>query len=215
MDDTITFLTASGNLPFIISGSLMLAIMIMEFFGLLIGMSLFSHDVDMSADLDGNGIPDYLEGGHGGAIDWLNPGHVPLMAFVVIYATFFTVIGFGLQSVFAGLTGHLAPLLLSIPVVIAITLPFSRWGSLMLARVMPRDLTTAVSVESLVGLSGVVNVGPVSRETSGMARFTDNHGTDHNLFVFNTEDTNIDVGENVVLLGPHREKSYAHLVRKI
>lgn len=214
MDDTTTFLTASGNLPFIVSGCVLAAILIVEIFGLLIGLSMFHHDVDMTADLDGNGIPDYLEGDVG-ILGWANPGHVPFMAFLVIFSTAFTVLGYGSQWVYAGISGSLAHMLLSVPLVSALALPVTRWGTIGFSKIMPRDITTAVITESLTGLPGVVNVGPVCKDVSGKARFTDNYGTDHNLFVFADGDENIDVGENVVLLGPHREKSYAHLVRKI
>ncbi len=212
MDDITNFLTASGNLPFIISGSILAAIFIIEMAGLLLGLSIFHSDVDITADLDGNGIPDYLEGDVG-LLGWFNPGHVPVMAFAVIFCTMFTVLGYGAQAVYNTLSGNFAPLLVSIPVVGVMALATSRWGSMVLARVAPKDITTAVTLESLVGNVGVVNVGPVSKDVAGIARFTDPHGTDHNLCVFTDDDTNIAVGENAVLIGPHREKSYAYLVR--
>lgn len=214
MDDILTFLLASDNLPFIISGSILLAILILEVIGLLVGLSMFHHDVDFEADLNGNGIPDYLEA-EAGLMGWFNPGHVPLMVFLVLFSTIFTVIGYGAQWVYSGLTGSLAPMLLSVPLVTAATLPFVRWGTMAFARIMPRDITNAVTLESLSGLSGPLVVGPASKDVAGQVRITDDYGTHHYLFVFSDGDENIAIGENVVLLGPHREKSYAYVVRKI
>lgn len=214
MDNIIGFLTASGNLPFIISGCLLAAIFIIEIVGLLIGLSMFHSDVDFTADLDGNGIPDYLEV-DAGVLGWFNPGNVPIMAFVVIFSTMFTILGYASQWAFTGLTGHFAPMLLSVPIVGVMALATSRWGSLMLARVAPKDVTLAVTLDSLVGEVGIVNMGPVTKVDTGIARFTDKHGTSHNIFINVDSDENIAVGESVVLLGPHREKSYVYMARKI
>jgi hypothetical protein len=214
MDNISTFLLAQANTPFLVSACLLGAILVLEIIGLILGFSSFHHDIDFSADLNGNGIPDYLEvDSH--ILGWFNPGSVPVMIFLVIFSTVFTILGYSAQWVYEGLTGAYAPMLLSCPIVFSLTLPFVRWGSIVAAQLMPRDITSAVSLESLSNLSGPIVVGPVSNTQSGSIRVTDQYGTDHYVYVFADGEENIDVGETAVLTGPHRSINHAHMVRKI
>jgi hypothetical protein len=214
MNDLILFITDPANLPFMVTGCLLAAIFLVEIIGLILGLSIFHSDVDFTADLNNNGIPDYLEV-DGGFFNWINPGHVPAMVFIVIFSTVFTALGYSAQWAYSGFSGSLAPLGLSIPVVTALTLPFVRWGSTAFSRIMPQDITSAVTIESLTGQVGVLVMGPATSEVSGSLRVTDQHGQDHYIFVFATGDENIDVGESAVLIGPNSKNSYAFNVRKI
>lgn len=214
MDTIYTFFLAPNNVPFLVSACLLGAILVLEIIGLVLGFSSFHHDVDFSADHNGNGIPDYLEvDSH--ILGWFNPGSVPVMIYLVIFSTVFTILGYSAQWVYEGVTGTYAPMLLSCPVVFSLTLPFVRWGSMLAAQVMPKDITHAVSLESLANLSGPIVVGPVTNTQSGSIRVTDKYGTDHYVYVFAEGEENIDVGETAVLTGPHRSIGYAYMVRKI
>jgi len=214
MDNISTFLFAADNVPFLASACVLAAILSLEIIGVVLGFSSLHHDVDFTADLDGNGIPDYLEG-HSGFAGWFNPGSVPLMIFLVIFSTTFTVLGYLGQWVYEGLTTSLAPLVLSVPVVFALTLPLVRWGTIAVGHVMPKDESNAVTLASLTGSVGTIVVGPITNTQVGSIRVADQFGTDHHLYVFAEGDVNIDVGETAVLIGPHKVLEYAHMVRKI
>jgi hypothetical protein len=194
-----------------------LALLLFGIIGMALGAgfdALHGH-ADFSLDLNGNGIPDHLEIGHAGIIGWANPGHVPSTIFLTLFCGSFALLGYSAQWIYDGLTGSLAPALFGAPIVLALTLPTVRLCSLGLAPVLPKDESNAVSLESLTGSAGVVTVGPIAREDFGMARFTDAHGTDHTVMVCGEGEESIANGSQVVLIGPHRERAYAFIVRKI
>ena len=87
MENIYSLLTAEYNTPYIISGALLCSILIVEMIGLVVGYSsFFENDIDFTADLNGNGIPDYLEADLGFA-DWINPGRAPTMILLVVFSS--------------------------------------------------------------------------------------------------------------------------------
>lgn len=217
--DIMDFLTAGPNLPFLISGCVVLALLILGIISTLVGVGndLFhvSGEIDFTLDANGNGIPDYLEVGNGSFVSWVNPGHVPSTIFIILFSGIYSILGYSAQWIFDGVTGVLAPGLLAAPIVMAITLPMVRGSSAAIAPILPRDETNAISVSTLIGSSGVLTAGPIGPDEFGIARFTDDHGTDHNLLVCGESEEAIANGSQVVLLGPHREREIAFIVRKI
>lgn len=218
MDDITNFLVAGPNLPFLVTGCLVLATLVIELMMLVIGYSIMlGHgDIDFTLDADGNGIPDYLEHGSPDFFSWINPGHLPSSMLIVVFCGVFSLLGFSGQWIYNGLTHGLAPMLLTVPIVIAGTLPFVRGASIGIAKAMPSESTSAISLSDLVGEIGVLTAGPVKGQGDfGMARFTDKHGMDHQLMVSVNDDTIIANGESVVLMGPHPDNAIAYVVRKI
>lgn len=218
MDNITDFLVASPNTTFLVAGCVVAGIFILEILLLIVGHStMMTHgDVDLTLDLDGNGIPDYLEGSHVHLGDWFNPGHIPVTMFLVLFCGLLSLIGYTGQWMYLGQTGQLAGPLLAVPIVLVPTLAISRWLSVGLARIIPQDETNVISLESLSGEVGVLTVGPVAgRNDFGMARFSDKYGVDHALVVGGVDDTNIEAGSSVVLVGPHPEKAIAFIIRKI
>lgn len=217
MDDITDFLVAGPNVPFLVAACLVVAIFLLEAISMVLGHSLASQhgDIDYTLDADGNGIPDYLEQGDFNILGWLNPGHVPSMVFLLLFCGIYSIVGYGAQWVFDGLTGHLAPALLAGPVALAISLPFVRSATRAAERIIPKDESNAVNVESLTGDAGVVTAGPIGRGDFGFARFTDKWGTDHSLMVSGEGEEAIATGATVVLVGPHPDKAIAFVVRKI
>lgn len=213
------FLTAGPNLPFLVAGCVVLALLILGIISMVIGVGhdLFHihADIDFTLDANGNGIPDYLEMGHGSFIGWLNPGHVPSTIFIILFSGIYSILGFSAQWIYDGVTGGLAPGLLAGPLVAALAFPLVRSSSAAIAPVIPKDETNAIRVESLVGTGGVLTAGPINQVRFGIARFTDSYGTDHNLMVCGEGEETIANGSPVVLLGPHRDREIAFVVRKI
>lgn len=172
-------------------------------------------DIDFTLDANGNGIPDYLEMGHGSFLGWVNPGHVPSTIFIILFCGIYGILGYSAQWIYIGLMSDLAPRLVAGPIILAMTLPVVRALSVAIAPLLPKDETNAIKVETLIGISGVLTAGPVGLNDFGIARFTDDHGTDHNLVVCGESEEVIANGSPVVLLGPHREREIAFIVRKI
>jgi hypothetical protein len=69
----------------------------------------------------------------------------------------------------------------------AITLPLAlppvRWFGGLLARLLPRDETTAVSREALIGRVATIVLGEASINSPAQARLKDQHGQTHYVMV--------------------------------
>jgi len=209
--DFMAFLTATQNLAFLIAGILVAAIFVVEFLGTMIGFSLSHLGPDFHIDLDHDGTPDHLEGA--GLMAWLNPGGVPFMIFLTLGTTIFAIVGYAIQAVSWSNTAYLLPGLVIWPISFLLTLicvrPWTRW----INRVLPREESSDVSLSSLVGESGVVTVGPVTKEQFGFIRVRDKFGTDHSIQVAANNDEVFAIGAEVQLVGPHPTNLYAYLIR--
>lgn len=218
MGNILDFLVASPNTVFLVAGCVVVGLFLLELIMMIIGHSLMmAHgDVDMTLDLDGNGIPDYLETGHFHLGELFNPGNVPTTMFLVIFSGALSMVGFSGQWILLNNYGWLAPALLAVPMALVPTLAITRWATVGMAKIMPQDETNAIALESLSGEVGVITAGPIQGTNDfGMARFTDKYGVDHRLMVSGVDETVIATGSDVVLVGPHPDKAIAYVVRKI
>jgi len=161
---------APESAPFLIATLVMLAIAAIEGVALLIGMSASSwidHLVPHHADIDA--APDSFLG-------WLHVGKVPLLVLIVIFLAGFAVIGFAMNIVVHALIGSYVPVLLGMPLAFVAALPVVRGSGRLLANVLPKDQTFAVSMDSLVGRIAVVTGGTARHGYPAQAKLTTEHG---------------------------------------
>ncbi|MER8149821.1 hypothetical protein ABS241_20755, partial [Acinetobacter baumannii] len=75
---------------------------------------------------------------------------------LVVFLVSFGLLGLILQSLLQASFGLMAPAWIAVPVVLFLSLPAVRLGGGILQRLMPRDETTAVSSDSLLGRVAVI-----------------------------------------------------------
>ena len=97
---------------------------------------------------------------------------------LVVFLAFFGLAGLAIQQ-FAGPL----PLWIAAPAAVAAALPLTGLGARGLARIMPGDETTAVSLDSLVGRRGTITIGTARRGSPAQARVKDIHGQVHYVMV--------------------------------
>ena len=86
------------------------------------------------------------------------------------------------------------------PAAAAAALPLTGLGARGLARIMPGDETTAISLDSLVGRRGTITIGTARRGSPAQARVADIHGQVHYVMVEPYDDDHsIGEGETVRL----------------
>ncbi len=86
------------------------------------------------------------------------------------------------------------------PAAAAAALPLTGLGARGLARIMPGDETTAVSLDELVGRRGTITIGTARRGSPAQARVADIHGQVHYVMVEPYDDDHsIGEGETVRL----------------
>lgn len=168
---------APESWPFLLATGLMLVIGVLELFLLLAGASA-SHWLD--------GVishPDGVEGHADTLLGWLHIGRAPILALIVTLLAAFAVIGFGIQIVAAALAGALVPAWLAASVAFAGALPVVRVAGGWLARIVPREETTAVSDASLIGRTAIIVTGTAAAGRPAEARLRDEHGNPHYVMV--------------------------------
>lgn len=176
----LEIIAAPANLPFSVALLVMLLIGAVE----ALGLGLSAAHLDLHVDADG-----------GDLLGWLGFGRVPLLMLLVVFLALFGLAGLAIQQ-FAG------PLSLWIaaPAAAAAALPLTGLGARGLARIVPQDETTAISLDSLVGRRGTITIGTARRGSPAQARVRDIHGQIHYVMVEPYDDDHaIGEGETVRL----------------
>lgn len=157
----LEFLGASQNIVFVIALAIMSLIGVVEAVGL--GSAAIDHDFDLDVDW----------------LSWLGVGTLPLLMLLVIFLAAFGVIGLVGQQFALDHLGHLVSPLLAVPGAALLALPVTGGGARLLSRIIPRDETSAIDIEDLVGLRAEIIVGRATQGSPAKARVKDHHGQSH------------------------------------
>lgn len=174
------FLFASQNLPFTISILIMFGITLLEFADMILGIGIsdFFESVVPDIDIDVDGGTDALK-----ILDWLRIGQLPLLVIVIVFLTAFGLIGWGIQSVAHNLKGaFLSGMIASLPALI-FSIPVVNVVGGLLAKIVPRDETEAVSEKSFVGRTAKIVLGTARVGKPAQAKLRDKHGTTHYVMI--------------------------------
>lgn len=190
------------NLPFAAALMLLAMVALLQVFG----VGGLSTDADTDADIDGDGM-----GAAEGLASLIGLGRVPFMVWLALFLFLFAAIGVSLQALVQNLLGApLAPLLAGGAAAIA-ALPVNGLIVRPLARILPRDETTAVGLDSLLGRRATIVTGTASRGNPARARVQDRHGHPHHVMLEPHEDSGrMAEGEEVLLV--RREDQLFHAV---
>lgn len=166
-------LFAAENVVFTAAIVLMLALTVLEGLGLLIGAG-------MSEWLE-HLLPDVPE--TDGPLGWLHLGKVPLLMLLIIFLTSFGLLGLMIQAGVHGATRHYLPAVVALVPAFLSALPVVRVLGGLIARVMPRDESSAVSEEALVGRAAVITIGVARAGQPAQAKLRDQFGQTHYVMV--------------------------------
>lgn len=166
----LSFLGASENVAFVTAIVLMLLIGLVQLVGL--GDHIGG---DMDADLHADADFDLLS--------WLGVGRLPLLMLIVVYLAIFGAGGLILQQALLDSTGGPLDAWIAVPAVGIASLPLTSLAARGLARILPRDYTTAVPLEVLIGTTAQVITGRATLGSPARARAEDHHGQAHYVMV--------------------------------
>jgi hypothetical protein len=208
----IEWLTAPGSTPFTVALLVMLGLTVVELVSLLTGVSLndaVDELVVPHADLETVGdAPTGMEvtspdGPNvvGRFLAWLYVGTVPVLMVFIVFLTVFGLIGLFAQHLLRAVLGAALPGIVAAPIVAVACLPVVRACTGGLARVLPRDESSAVDAATFVGRTALVTGGDARVGMPAQARLTDQFGTTHYVLVEpeDAEDT-FPIGSLVLLL---------------
>lgn len=164
------------------------ALVLMLAIGAIEALGLGASGLGLDLDLDS------------GLLDWLGVGRVPLLILLVAFLAAFGAIGLAGQQALLALTGRLASPLIATPAAFAVALPATAVLARVLARVMPRDETTAFEIDDLVGRAGTITVGRAALGSPARTRVLDPHGQAHHVLVEPNDPSQIFAEGDTVLL---------------
>lgn len=191
------------NMPFAAALVIMLILAVVQ----LIGIADFG-DADFDLDTDGDGLPD--AGMFDGLLTLLGIGRVPLTIWLALFLFLFAGIGLSVQELATSLTG--SPLYSWLAAVIAgvAALPVTGVFARPLGRILPKDHTTAISTESLIGRRATITDGIARAGSPARAKVKDVHGQTHHVMVEPHEaSSEIHAGDEVLLVRREGGQFYA------
>ncbi len=190
----MSLFTATQNLPFGIGFALIVGIALLEGLGMLFSMSPSNLLDDVLPEIDGDSGLDRILG-------WLHLGKVPALVLLLLFLTGYTVFGYSLQVVANGLFGGYLPAWLAGLLAVPAGMATVRGLGSLIAHIIPRDETSVVSEQSLVGRVGVIISGAARRGLAAQARVKDSHGRSHYLMVEpDIDDEVFDEGAQVLIV---------------
>lgn len=139
------------------------------------------------------------------ALAWMRVGQVPVMALLVIFLGSFGFLGIAVQVLAEGLLGGLLPAWAASAVAFVGSIPVVRVTGGWVARLAPKDETTAVSSDSFVGSSARVVLGTARPGSPAQAKLVDRHGQTHYVLVEpeagpEGEQSSFETGSSVILV---------------
>jgi hypothetical protein len=164
------FLLMPEMLPFSV------ALLIMVLIGAAEAVGLGAGAVHLHAGADV-----HAEGGD--LLGWLGVGEVPLLVVLVVLLALFALIGLGGQQLAAAVLGSPVSPWIAAPAALVAALPLTGTCARALARVLPHDETTAVSLSSLVGKRATVVVGSARHGCPARAQVRDAFGQVHYVMI--------------------------------
>ena len=204
-------ITAPQNWPCVVALGVMLGLALLETLILLLGGSLFGFvddllpdspdgDVDVAAEADLS-APGASSGMLVQVLGWFAVGRVPFLVVVIALLTSFGLVGLILQAVLRQMTGYPLPAsLAAIPALVGASFT-TRWLALQIARIIPKEETSAVSRDSFIGRVATVTLGTARSGEPTQARLTDSHGQTHYVMVEPDRAADVCVeGERVLLV---------------
>jgi hypothetical protein len=190
--------TAAGSAPFTVALLIMIGIAVVELIALVAGFGLnavvddlldvpVGEGADGFAGADGVGGGDGVDGGPGAlgrSLDWLYVGHLPVLAILIVFLTIFGLLGLTAQGLLRATAGSAAPAFIAVPVVLLASLLPLRLCVRGLAKIFPRDDSSAVDPATFVGATALVVGGGGARAGHpAQARLVDGFGTTHYVLV--------------------------------
>ncbi len=176
----LTFIALGDVTAFSVALGLMLLIGLVEGLGLLLGFAFSGlldnllPDVDLDVD-----APELDHGAVGEFLTWLRVREVPVIVILIAFLTSFGTIGYALQFLSLATFGGTTSWILAVPISVILSLPGLRLFISLLAKIMPKDETSARSRKSFVGQMATITLGYAEKGHSAQARFTDGHGQTH------------------------------------
>jgi len=190
-------LLAPQSWPFTFAVMFVVLLGLLEALSLLLGVSLSGMMDHLTVDLDGPEVDGLLDSWLG----WLHVGKVPVLVLLILLLTAFSLFGLGLNALVHGLSGSYPPPLLSSAFAFLGALPVAHGLGGVIARLIPKDETSAVTLDTLVGHVAAIVNGTARPGYPAQAKVRTEQGQTFYVHVEPAdENTQFEVGDSVLLI---------------
>lgn len=204
--ELLQFFFHTNNLPFAITGCVLIGLVVIEILTSLIGFHFLSFidnllpDIDLSIDVDN--MPTITK-----VFGWLRIDNVPLMILFLAFLFLYTVFGFTVQRImFQTIHQYIYWWLIAWPVIL-LTIPFLKMTSSVLSKIVIKDETTAITIESLEGGIAIITVGIAKKGSPAEAKIVDKFKHTHYVRV-EPETGSFKQGDQVFLMKYERSNLF-------
>lgn len=194
----LEFLFSQANLPFSLSLSFVLLMGIFEAVSLIVGYSLVGAlddwaPIDVDSDISTSGFT--------GVSGWLCLNRLPLLIWFVLVLVSFSLVGYTSNFLSLLLTEQALPQVISLPIALIFTAMSCRYLGASLAKILPKNESSAVSIDTLSGSVGTVTLGCAIKGNPSEAMVKDQYKQKHYVLVEPEMDgVEFSTGTQVVLL---------------
>ena len=202
----LSFLLDDANFWFSCALGIVIALFILEMVGMFFGISLLGLVDDQAAlDADADTSSGFTEFG-----SWLALDRLPLLVWLVLLLTTFGIAGLALNFLSLTLLNtYFARWLITLLAVVAGLFFTARFGTV-IARLLPKQESSATTADELVGTVGHITVGVARQNSPAEGKFVDAHGQPHYLLVEPIEpDEQFSQGEKILLIQKRDYRSLA------
>ncbi len=198
----IEFLLADFNTGFAIALGTVIALALLEGIGMLIGLSLMSLlDQISPIELDLEVDAEFSDGGITPLLGWLCMNRLPLLIWLVLFLTSFSISGYSVNFFLLNSTSWLLPEFIVYSLAFVSALFLTRYIGIPLARLLPKNESSAVSNNSFKGLIAKITIGTAKIDSPAEASLLDKFNQKHYVLVSPDVDTEtFNQGDEVVLV---------------
>lgn len=131
--------------------------------------------------------------------NWLYLGRLPLFIWLIIFLTTYGLSGLIIQGIFEHFSGQLFNPWIISPACLFLCMPLVRYSAMFAEKILPKDETTAIHSEELVGRIATIILGDAKINSPAQAKVQDQHGQTHYVLVEPEQDEILNQGQQVVL----------------
>jgi len=132
-------------------------------------------------------------------LDWLYLGRIPVLIWLIIFLTVYALFGFIVQTIFFQFTQNYFSIWVIAPASLFLCMPIVRICAAVIAKILPKDETTAIHSDELIGRTAHIILGEAKRNYPAQAKVIDQFGQTHYILVEPELDIIFQQGQRVIL----------------
>lgn len=192
------FLFNDANFWFSVAIGVVIILFIIEFIGLVLGVSVLGvfddiAGVDADADLPADSMTSIAS--------WLSLDKLPLMIWIIIFLTIFGICGYLTNYAYAEVASGMTPPWLSISISLTTAIFLTARFGLLISRVLPKSESSALEDDDFIGTTANITIGIARQGNPAEAKFTDKFSQPHYILVEPFEENEqFNQGDRIILV---------------